>query len=262
MGGSCLTRRAACVSAAAFWGSTCSGDRRDPKGAVARIVDARTVLLDTGQQVRLAGIETPREASGRAPAEPFAAQARSVLRELVQGKVLRFLPRLEFAKIDRWGRAHVLAALPGESEAGSVQMALIAAGVARVAPDPFSRGERAVDLLSAEVRARSEKRGLWSSPYYSIRSADAAHPSIGAFQIVEGVIVDASEVREWIYLNFGPDWRTDFTAAIPPEARPLFDAFEFDLLALPGASVRVRGFIGERNGPSIMVREPAAIERV
>ena len=39
----------------------------------------------------------------------------------------------------------------------------------------------------------------------------------GRFELVEGEVLNADEVRGRGYLNFGRDWRQDFTASFAPE---------------------------------------------
>ena len=61
------------------------------------------------------------------------------------------------------------------------------------------------------------------------------------------------------YLNFGADWRRDFTAGI--EARVLRANPEWakTLAALEGRRVEVRGWIQYRNGPYIDIEDPSQI---
>ena len=47
--------------------------------------DGDTLVLDTGQRVRLAGIDTPEKASGGTPAQYFSREAHAFTRERVQG---------------------------------------------------------------------------------------------------------------------------------------------------------------------------------
>ncbi len=81
------------------------------------------------------------------------------------------------------------------------------------------------------------------------------------FQIVEGRVEAIAEVRGAVYLNFGSDWRDDFTAGVvrgrkaAKVANPAFDAS-----ALKGKRVRVRGWIERRNGPFIEIVHPGQIE--
>jgi hypothetical protein len=78
--------------------------------------------------------------------------------------------------------------------------------------------------------------------------------AIGQFAIVDGVVISV-EHQEWrSYLNFGENWRTDFTIALDNETRTAFgteDEFQSKLTALIGKKIRVRGVIENRGGPYI-----------
>ena len=83
---------------------------------------------------------------------------------------------------------------------------------------------------------------------------------LGTFQLIEGRVLDAAKVKGTVYLNFGADWRTDFTISIPREALKLFEVDGVDPLSLIGESVRVRGWLIKRNGPMIRATHPEQIE--
>src|SRR3546814_5635730 len=62
------------------------------------------------------------------------------------------------------------------------------------------------EMLTLERRARAARRGIWADPFYAVRGPEDAGRLVDSFQIVEGRIVEAAEVRRRIYLNFGQDW--------------------------------------------------------
>ncbi len=248
------TRRAVLAGAGALAACGPGGGSAAPAiGAVAAIPDARSLILDTGLEVRLAGLESPRPAQGGAAAEPLFEAARAELVALAMDErvSLSFAPGVD--RRDRFGRAVARADVDGVW----LQRRLVEAGLGRVAPEAASAAWDA-ELLVAEVDARLLQRGLWSRPYYAVRAPEAAGPAAGTFQIVEGEVVDATARGAWTYLNFGPDWRTDFTAAVPPERQPAFE--KVDLIGLSGVAVRVRGFVDVYNGPFIRLRTPGQLE--
>jgi endonuclease YncB( thermonuclease family) len=230
------------------------------EGRVAAAVDGASLVLDTGLEVRLAGLMAPLPASGAASAEPFFAAARDALGELAIGARVELVTPAGLEPRDRWGRAAARASLPDRGGV-SLNREMAALGLARVRPEDESDDE-ARALLALEDVARRARRGLWASPYFAVREADAVtFASQGSFQLVEGVVVDAAATRGgWIFLNFGPDYRTDFTAGAPPETSDRFD--EDAMLALPAARVRVRGEIEAFNGPFIRLIKPAQVERL
>ena len=80
------------------------------------------------------------------------------------------------------------------------------------------------------------------------------------FQIVEGTVVAVARRRNWTYLNFGPDYRLDFTIAVRAGDRQAFKGSDMVLGALAGRRLRVRGWIESWNGPLIKVSHPEQIE--
>jgi hypothetical protein len=64
------------------------------------------------------------------------------------------------------------------------------------------------------------------------------------------------------YLNFGADWKYDFTATIAPEDMKTFRAAGIDPESYAGKTVRVRGIIEWHNGPEIEIASPDDIEIV
>ena len=64
------------------------------------------------------------------------------------------------------------------------------------------------------------------------------------------------------YLNFGADWKTDFTISLAPDAVRLFRKSGIDIAALEGQRIRIRGWLGVRNGPVIEATHPEQLERL
>nr|WP_207160497.1 thermonuclease family protein [Rhodospirillum rubrum] len=205
-----------------------------------------TVVLRGGQVVRLAEIIGP-ETQG-------AARTQAALGALVVGQTLRLYG--ESPRADRYGRLHA----HGVTADGRwVQGALVEAGLARVV---VRDGESALSgaLLALEERARRAGRGLWPP-------ASAASPPPGAlaatedgFQVVEGRIVSAARAGRRIYLNFGADWRSDFTVSLSEAMLGRLLAMGRDPLAWAGRPVRVRGWVTRRNGPLLDLPHPMALE--
>ena len=214
---------------------------------VVEVIDGSTLLLDDGETVRLAGIETP--------AARRAAEARRALAALVEGR--RAGLALGDAGRDRYGRlrAHVV-----RSDDGAwVQGALLAAGLARVHSLVDDRAAVAA-TLGIESRARAGRLGIWSEPHYRVRAASEADSALHSFQLVEGRVKAAAVVRGRGYLNFGDDWREDFTVSIAPRDRRRFEAAGIAIEDYEGRLVRVRGWVDSFNGPMIEATHHERIE--
>ncbi len=224
--------------------------------SVVEIVDGDTLVLADGRQVRLVGLQAPKLPLGRPgfKAWPLAEEAKAALAELALGRAvtLGYGGRL----IDRHGRA--LAHLFDEAGVW-IQGALIDRGMARVYSFADNRA-LVPKLLARERAARTAARGIWALRAYAVRDAAAVPARLSGFELVEGRIVDAATVRKRTYLNFGADWRSDFTITIAPRTRRLFEAEGIDPLNYQGKRVRVRGWLKSYNGPLIEATHPEQIE--
>ena len=234
-----------------------AGARAADTGAlVARVVDGDTVVLDgpAGEQVRLVGIQAPKLPLGRSGfrAWPLAAEAKKALQDLVLGK--RVTLTYGGRRRDRHGR--LLAHLEGE-DGTWIQGAMLKRGMARVYSFPDNRA-RVADMLDLEIRARAQGRGIWGLDFYAVIGPEDTERAIGTFQVIEGQVLATAKVKGRTYLNFGPDWRTDFTVTIPPGTAKIFRVL--GPLALKGRRIRVRGWLKSYNGPSIEATHPEQIE--
>ncbi len=229
----------------------------DTEARVVEVIDGSTVLLEDGETVRLAGIEAPKHTSRDAASgmEPLAEKARQALVDLVQGRRVRLA--VGDVPSDRYGRlrAHVV-----RSDDGTwIQGVLIAAGLARVHSLVDDRAAVA-EMLAIERGARAERRGIWSRPRYRVRTVSEADEALHSFQLVEGRVKAAAVVRGRGYLNFGDDWREDFTVSIGPRDRRRFETEGIAIEDYEGRLVRVRGWVDSFNGPMIEVTHPEQIE--
>jgi micrococcal nuclease len=161
-------------------------------------------------------------------------------------------------RIDRWGRqlAHL-----HDQDGRWLQGALLASGMARVYTFRDNRA-LAGEMLDAERAARAGGRGIWGDPFFDVRTAAETAGFIYTFQVVEGEVLDAAVVRGRAYLNFGAEWRDDFTVTVAPKDWRAFTQAGFDLEALAGSTVRIRGWLDSYNGPQIVLTHPEQLEIV
>jgi len=121
------------------------------------------------------------------------------------------------------------------------------------------------ELLAHERVARAARAGLWSNATYATRRAFRTRALLrlrNTYQIVEGRIVSVASTKTTTYLNFGKDWRTDFTAGIAKKLTAAHPAWAKMLKALQGKRIEVRGWIEYRNGPFINVEDPSQIAAI
>ena len=118
-------------------------------------------------------------------------------------------------------------------------------------------------LRMAMDEARLEKRGLRKDLREDPIAAADAEKYIGQVQTVEGEVKSVYPGEQCISLNFGDDFRTDFTIAIFPNQLDNFRRRNIDPVTdYLGKKVRVCGLIKEYNGPEIVVERPEEIEFV
>lgn len=246
------------VSAAAKAETPPPGLSEGPAGTATSIIDGDTLVLDDGRKVRLVGIQAPKLPLGRAGFRkwPLADEAKAALSALAHGRRLRVL--FGGARMDRHGR--VLAHLARADEGLWIQGAMLRRGMARVYSFPDNR-KAIAPMLALERLARAEKRGIWAHPFYAIVPHGKAGRYIGTFQLVEGRVRRTAVIRRWAYINFGADWRRDFTISIRRrDLRRFRKAFGRKLKALEGKWVRVRGWLRWFNGPMIEATHRGQIE--
>ncbi|MDA0663591.1 MAG: thermonuclease family protein [Proteobacteria bacterium] len=228
----------------------------DGAGRVVEIVDGDTLVLEDGREVRLVGIQAPKLPLGRPnfKAWPLADDAKAALEELAQDKVVS----LSYGgrRVDRYKRqlAHL-----HDSDGVWIQAELLRLGMARVYSFADNRAVVS-ELLAFEQEARRARRGIWRHPFYYVRDAMDLAGATGGFHIVEGTVKAVATVRQWTYLNFGDDWRSDFTVSIGAKVRRLFPDTVLNPANLEGRRIRVRGWVQSRNGPMIEATHPEQIE--
>ena len=220
---------------------------------VADVMSGQTLTLASGLKVRLAGISVPNRTA------PFGREALDALSGLVRGRTVRLFYGGDMR--DRYDRAlaqvHLLT--PDGSEDLWVQAEMVRLGLARV----FTWPDEQIDfetLYRLEQDARSKGRGLWSHAAYAVLGPEpnALAQKVDSLQLVEGIITSTADVRGRAYLNFGADYRTDFTVTVAKAHRKRFKSY--DPVDLEGARVRVRGWVELINGPMIWASHPARIE--
>ncbi|WP_226573284.1 OB-fold nucleic acid binding domain-containing protein [Acuticoccus sediminis] len=203
-----------------------------------------TLALDDGRLVRLADIAAAGPAADRR-LEAMAGQAAGLRRVAA------------FEGADRHGRI-VGDVVPKDTTEG-LRIELLSGGLALV--DPAVISEECLETsFAAERRAEGAAKGVWSQ-HHPVLSANASNrlERVGQNVLVEGTVMDVGRSRRTIFLNFGADWRSDFTAMVAQRtAGKWVDA----PVTLTGARVRIRGVLEAWNGGLIKVEHPAQIERL
>lgn len=222
---------------------------------VRNVIDPLTIQLEDGHIIRMAGVDFP-DFNPEDPGE-FSLTTLKVLKDMLEGKtvILYQTVNKDEGRINRMGQD--IAQLQRQDDKAWVQGTLLALGLAR-ARTAQRNPEMAQQMYDLEDQARQEKAGIWEK--YKVLTPDETPGTEGSFQIVKGRIQSAALKQNRIYLNFGSDWKSDFTVSISPEDKRIFSKQNLDPLQWNGKWVRVRGWMESNNGPFIEINHPQAIE--
>ncbi|MBA4036431.1 MAG: nuclease [Bradyrhizobium sp.] len=217
------------------------------EGRVAAVVDGRSLRLDDGREIRLAGIE-------RAGTD---SASRAALAAIVSGRHVAL--HGEDDAPDRYGRQPAFVFAEGSET--SVQGEMLRRGEALASAEVADK-ECAAELAAAEKVARQGKLGIWAHPA-AIKNAESPGDilaGMGRFAVVEGRVLSVRQAGTVTYLNFGRNWTRDFAATISGRIMPAFEAAGLAPKSLENKRIRVRGYVGSRGGPRIELLRPGQIE--
>jgi micrococcal nuclease len=135
---------------------------------VARVIDGDTLLLETGQRLRLQGIDAPETVKPDHPVEPWGPEAAAFVRQFVEkaGGEVRLVFGIE--RIDAYGR-QLAFVWHGDQ---MLNAELVRAGLARARLDYRYSGTMKRVLATAQDEAQNAKRGIWSGEIIAEASAD------------------------------------------------------------------------------------------
>lgn len=223
---------------------------------VVDVIDPLTVRIKNGDTIHLTGLDYP-DLDYYSPGS-YSVLTVKILKDMLIGKQVKiYQSKAATARTNRMG--HRIAHIERLEDGLWTQGTLIALGLARMRTTT-SNDEMAGQMLLLEQYARKTKEGLWGLIAYDVHPASQAHRHIGSYQIIEGSIKSVSLKQNQIYLNFGSDWKQDFTISISATDRRAFRNAGYDFQNMTGAKVRVRGWVGSYNGPYIAVTHPAQLE--
>ncbi len=223
---------------------------------VIEVVDGDTVRLSNGKILRYIGVDAPeiriREEKGFLyKPQPFALEAREFNRKLVENKPVRL--ELDIEKMDRYGRLLAYCFVDDIF----VNAELLKEGYAVLYTKPPNLKYQDL-FVRLQKEARQQKKGLWGA--YEVISEKEAHLYINQIRTVRGKVLKTRQSKRCIFLNFGQDYKKDFTVVIFKENLKYFFERGIDPLNFyKGKIVEVTGKIREYNGLEIIVSYPAEI---
>ena len=156
------------------------------RGRVVRVIDGDSLVLDTGQTVRLVGLEAPSFGRRDRLDQPHATESHRLLEDLTLGRQVR----LYYGGLtrDRYDRA--LAHLVTDDGLGPhmwINRELLARGGARFRAYPDT--ERGLESLRvAEAEAIAAAAGLWRVSDYAIEDARDLGEAERGFLILHAIL--------------------------------------------------------------------------
>ncbi len=218
-------------------------------GRVVQVFSGDALRLDTGVEVRLAGVEAPKGE------EPLADQARAALERLAQGKQVQLL--YGGARRDRYGRALAQVKIVGADV--WLERVLLRQGMVRVRTWSDNRA-MASAMLEDEAYARNRGLGLWRVPDYRVL-LPAETAGARGFQIVEGRAVRVQGGEDGPSLLFGQGSGEGFSARVDARALGDFRSAGKSPDQLQGRLLRLRGPIRYGpDGPLMRLDHPEQVE--
>jgi endonuclease YncB( thermonuclease family) len=219
-----------------------------PETGIRRVTDGDTLVLADGRHVRLIGIDAMELGHDGAADQPYAAQARDRLQQLIasHGGKLRIGSGVE--SYDEHGRTLAYVFAGGED----LGLELIREGLAVLVAVPPDFAQLPC-YAQAETQARNSGAGIWSKSSPLVTAAADTELRPGAFLIVHGEITGV--VRSGFGLKLMLDGRL-------PLWIPSGDLQRFgtDPAELKDHKVLVRGWLRSyRGAPELDVHAPAAL---
>jgi len=229
----------------------CPPDRIDRQAQVSHVHDGDTLHLDSGEKVRLIGIDTPELARDGRPNEPLAIQARDRLRQLVAASHNQVKLKFDTERRDRYGRllAHLYS-----PDGNSFSAQLLKDGLATLLAIPPNLDDLAC-YARAEKQAQNEHGPIWQlARNQAVSSTELKRGSRG-YRRIYGKVIRIGEGRRHLWLNL--PGKVAFR--IEKKELSLFNTLK--PRELLGKTIIGRGWLYERKGELRMhLRTPYALE--
>lgn len=195
----------------------------------------------SGHTIVLSGIERPQSHGIKNPdLQPIM---KWVANQLIGQDVIIHPSGNHF---DMLGRLHAFVKKPDQP---SINMTLLKNGLTRV---QLTTGftHQSDQLFAAEAYARRHKIGLWGEGKFKRYDANDYQGPRKGYIIATGKITQNAKRKTYLYINFGEDWRDDFTVGIPVNDNR-FDIRMIEKSFIKDKIVEIRGLIENWNGPFI-----------
>ena len=236
------------------------------KGVVVSLDDVRTIVLEGGARVQLSGILPPLAVRGddELQTDESLDDAFVALQHLVVGKGVILVPSSPPKTRYGIGLAHVFVDRGVVEDATWVQGELVRLGLVR-AWEPVGQSNCFEPLRALEHLAIEGGKGLWSRPaFWAVDAQDLTTLLLrrGTYQRIRGRVITLGRQKKRSYINFGTDWKRDFTISIPNALLRDDPEFAKTVSRLEGQIVEIRGWLDVKNGPIIELERPSDLRKL
>lgn len=216
------------------------------------VIDPLRLLTNDDEIIYLEGLFIPND-------EKTDLEAKASLETLIKEKTVElYICKKPHCKTkDRFGHLRVHAVIKDDKT--WLQAALISLGQAKVR----TRNDWPIfneNMFYIESYARAHRTGLWLEETHDVLNADKIDDSFRGFALVQGTVKSSATFNNKLYINFGSNWKTDFTIVVPSEVRRKFTKQGINLQNITSQVLRVRGWVDHYNGPFVEIDHPEQVE--
>jgi len=224
---------------------------------VKTVIDPLTFTDSKGDVYRLKDLDSP-ALSDPNVSEDLVKLSKTTLAAIIAGKDLILLSpqRQKDFPVNRMGHTLIHAVTNDDVW---IEGTMLANGIARLKGDTETIPDFRL-MLGQEKNAQNQKKGLWAYPRYQVINANNFEDISEGYHIAEGKIESVSLVKNNIYLNFGKNWKTDFSAGLPSSLRKDFAKKGLNPMNWAHKIVRLRGYVRDYNGPFVDIDSTYQIE--
>jgi len=164
---------------------------------VEKVFDGDTILLSTGQKVRLLGINTPEVAGRNKDPESGGEEAKAWLKQRLEHKRVRL--ELDIEKQDKYHRTLAYVFTDNKQH---INLELVQQGLATV--NIYPPNFKYVDaLLAAQDNAERKGLGIWKDPNYAPIHFQALNQNnYRGWKRTTGRILSLKKTKKYSYLQF------------------------------------------------------------
>ncbi|MFW5976601.1 MAG: thermonuclease family protein [Bacillota bacterium] len=228
---------------------------------VSKIIDGDTIEIESGEKIRLIGIDTPElNSDNNSGSEYYGKRAKKYIKKLIGKDQIVYLEYGEEVR-DSYDRLLAYIYLP---DGTFLNARILREGYSYLLTVPPNI--KYLNLLEEIAKkAREKNKGLWKKDVenkdYPQISWKKAEKYYGDKVVVEGKVVDTHDSGKAVFLNFAEEYWNTFSAVI-------FKSDEYKFLVEPeeyylNKNVKIMGTVEKYKGiPEIILEHPYQIRTV